>query len=263
LCAEELHESMLRWGTLNTLIGLYTAMLSPLGVLNRPDFAEICGRMAVLYGRLGDVRESRACYEQALGVFRERGDGYGEAVTLANQGELFRSMGEWEKARSNFERALVLNQQYGDEYLQSVLLHNLGLLFQATKDYTRALRCYVESLKIAHRFQGRDQSSSYNEGMILSNMGFLLYEQEHLPEAIALLSYSVQVRQSLHDPAVGVVIDFLHALEQKMGPAAFTRLRSSPAGRDQSSPSYNLGTHDLISRLLHGQAQGTAPTDTQ
>ena len=81
--------------------------------------------------------------------------------------------------------------------------------------------------------------------MILSNMGFLLYEQGYLPEAIALLSYAVQVRQSLHDPAVSAVIDFLSVLEQKMGPEAFARLRSSP------SVNYNLGTHDLLSRLLN------------
>jgi tetratricopeptide (TPR) repeat protein len=251
----------LRWGALNTLMGLYIAMLPPLGVLNRPDLAEVCGRLGILSTRLGDERTAHVSYEQALGIFREIGDSYGEAVTLANQGELFRSRGEWEKACTNFQRALIVNQQYGDEQPQSVLLHNLGLLYQATKEYATALRCYVESLKLAHRLQGQNPSSPYNEGMILTNMGFLLYEQGHLPEAIALLSYAVQLRQTLHDPAASTVIDFLHALEQKMGPEAFARLRSSTAGRnssrehDQSAPyNYNLGTHDLISRLL-GQAR--------
>ena len=242
LRAEGLHEDMLRWGALSTLIGLYTAMLPPVGVLSRHDFGEVCGQAGMLYARLGDATQSRAWYEQALAVFREVGDGYTEAVTLANEGELFRGMGDWEKARSNFEQALALSQRYGDASVQSVVLHNLGLLYQATKDYTRALRCYVESLKIAHRLPER-----YNEAMILSNMGFLLYEQAHLPEAIVLLSYAVQVRQSLHDPAVSAVLDFLHALEQKMGSEAFARLRSAAAG-------YNLGMHDLITQLLSSSA---------
>jgi len=244
LYAEGLHTRMLQWGALNTLIGLYTAMLPPLGVVSRHDFGEICGQLGLLYGRLGEGTQSRSCYEQALMVFREVGDRYAEAVTLANEGDFFRSVGEWEKARSNFEQALTLNSQYGDEHLQSVILPNLGLLYQATKDYATALRCYVESLKLAHRLKER-----YNEGMILSNMGFLLFEQGHLPEAIALLSYAVQLRQSLHDPTVSAVIDFLNVLEQKMGPEAFARLCAS------SSANYNLGTHDLISRLLSSDTQ--------
>ncbi len=257
LRAEGLYEHMLQWGAFNTLIGLYTAMLPPLGVVSRHDFGEMCGQLGVLYGRLGEDAQSQAYYEQALAVFREVGDGYAQAVTLANEGELFRGRGEWEKAQSIFEQALTLNSQYSDEHLQSVILHNLGLLYQARKDYATALRCYVESLKLAHGLpvpqtgfpQGVPLQERYNEGMILSNMGFLLFEQGHLPDAIALLSYAVQLRQSLHDPAVGAVIDFLHVLEQKMGSEAFARLRSSP------SANYNLGSHDLISRLLSSGPQ--------
>ena len=239
LSAEGLQESMVQWGALNTLIGLYAEMLSPLKVLNQHDFGEVSSQLGLLYSRLGDFLQSRAYFEQALEVQREIGDKYGEAITLANQGELFRNAGELQQARDNFLQALALNRQHQDAHLQSVVLHNLGLVHQAAKDYAQAFSCFSESLKLAHKLK-----DSYNEGMILSNIGILLYEQGRLAEAVALLSYAVRLRQSLQDLTVNVVIDFLKALEQKMGPEAFARLSQSPQAN------YNLGTHDLISRLV-------------
>ncbi len=220
LLAEGLHEGMMQWGGWNTLIRLYTAMIPPRGILTRRDEGQIYSHLGLLYGRLGDYARSRVHYEQALAIQRETGDHHGEAVTLANQGEIFRGQGEVQQARANFEQALLLNEQEGDSHLQSVLLHNLGLLSQNEKNYRQAFHYYVEALKLARRLQ-----EQFHQGMILTNMGMLLYEQGRATEALKLLFSALRLRQSLQDPGAGSVMLFLNTLEQKMGAEAFARLR--------------------------------------
>jgi Tfp pilus assembly protein PilF len=220
LLAEGLHESMMQWGTWNTLIRLYTAMIPPYGILSRRDEAQARSQLGLLYGRLGDFARSHASYNQALAMQRETGDRHGEAVTLANQGEIMRSEGEVDQARARFEQALLLNKQENDPNLESVLLHNLGLLSQNEKDYQQAFNYYVEALKLARSLQ--DQ---FKQGMILTNMGMLLYEQGRAAEALKLLFGALRFRQSSGDSGASGVVLFLNALEQKMGAEAFARLK--------------------------------------
>jgi tetratricopeptide (TPR) repeat protein len=220
LLAEGLSESMLQWGAWNTLIRLYTAMISPYGILTRRDEGQVCSQLGLLYGRLGDYARSHAYYVQALAIEREIGDRHGEAVTLANQGEILRGQGEVQQARANFEQALLLNKQEDDPHLEIVLLHNLGLLSQNEKDSRQAFHYYVEALRLARHLQ-----ESFNQGMILTNMGMLLYEQGRTAEALKLLFSALRLRQSIGDPGVGPFELFLNTLEQKMGAEAFARLR--------------------------------------
>ncbi len=96
----------------------------------------------------------------------------------------------------------------------------MGLLAQNEKEYQQAFQYYLQSLKLA---QNLDEP--YNQGMILTNMGMLFFEQGRLPELLALLQYAWQVRQKAQDPTVDVLARFLDAFEQKMGPEAFAQLR--------------------------------------
>lgn len=220
LSYEGLHESMMQWGAWNTLIRLYTAMVPPLGVVSRRDEGQIFSRLGLLYGRLGDYRQSRYYFERALVTQSEIGDRQGEAVTLANQGELLRSIGETQQARVNFEQALMLNGQEHNAHLESVVLHNLGLLCQGERKYQEALGYYQRSLKLAQNLQ-----EWANIGMILTNIGMLFYEQGRLQEALTLLFSALQVREAVEDRTVGSLILFLEMLEKKMGPEAFAQMR--------------------------------------
>ena len=217
---EGLDESMMHWGVWNTLIQLFTAMVPPLGVVTRSDEGQIFSHLGLLYGRLGDYQQSNFYYEQALATQRDIGDQHGEAVTLTNHGEVLRSMGQTQQAHLNFEQALLLNRQAYDAYLESVVLHNLGLLYQNEKNYQQALQYYQQSLKLAQSLQDRA-----NIGMILTNIGMLLFEQDRLQESLVLFFSALQLRQSIQDRTVGTLVLFLEALEQKMGPVEFARLR--------------------------------------
>ncbi len=211
-----LHECMVQWGAWSTLIGLYTAMLPPFGVLQRHDEALVTAHVAMLYGRVGGCQQSKTYFEQALKIHREIDDLRGEAATLTNQGELQRMSGEQEQAKKTLERALELNARRPDSNLRSILLHNLGLLAHQKKDYARASTYYVESLKLAC-----DLGQKQNTGLILTNLGMLLYEQHQLYEALALLLAASQLRYELADPTSAMLERFLEAIEQKVGTQAY------------------------------------------
>ncbi len=235
ILSEGIYESMAQWGAWNTLIGLYMTMIPPYGVLARQDEGLICNHLGLLYDRLGNRRLSLAYYERALTVQRQIHDEHGEAITLTNQGELFRGLFDWQQARINFEQARQLNRVLRDPLLESVLLHNLGILHHAVKDYQQALIYYQEALRFARALEER-----YNEGMILTNIGVLFYEQGYHAESLAVLFYTLQQRQSLQYATVSYIERFLTTLEDSMEPNAFAALRQ--ASRAIEEP--------VISRLM-------------
>ena len=216
LFEEGLHESMVQWGAWNTLIGLYTAMLPPVGVLLRRDEGLVSSHIAMLYGRLGEYKQSQSYFEQALTAQRQIADTAGEAMTLTNQGEILRMQGEYEQARTNFARALTLEKQRPSTQLRCILLHNLGLIAHYEKDYHQALQFYTEALQLASNLHKQQYA-----GMILTNLGMLLYEQQEHKEGLALLLASLRLRQESQDPGVPMLERFLVALKQKMGTEAY------------------------------------------
>ncbi|MBE3561058.1 MAG: tetratricopeptide repeat protein, partial [Ktedonobacteraceae bacterium] len=222
LFEEGLHHSMIQWGAWNTLIGLYTALLPPLGVLLRRDEGVIAGQVGLLYGRMGERQQSQTYFERALAIQRQIDDTKGEITTLINQGELLRMYGDTEKARENFERALALNEQLTspDMYCKCILLHNLGLVHHSEKRQKEAFRCYIEALQLTKGERGEQ-----NVGMILTNLGILMYEQGVHREALAILLAAQQLRERRQDAGVSMLEHFLNVLEQGMGGEAYAKMR--------------------------------------
>lgn len=238
LFREGLHEAMVQWGAWNTLIGLYTTLLPPFGSIQRQDEALVSQHLATLYGRVGDTEQSQHYFQQALTAYRELGNHRGEAITLANQGELFRLNEQWEAARTNFEQVLLLNRQEQDPLLQCSTLHNLGLLYDRAKEFQSAQSYYLAALKLAYRLSqpGAQDSlkatASQYLGTIMTNLGILSYQQKRIVEGIALLLSALQLRQALHDPGIVSLERFLAAIEQNMGREAYQQA-SEEAHRNQ------------------------------
>lgn len=228
LFKEGLHESLVRLGVWRTLIALYTMLLPPLGVLTRRDEGLLASHLAMLYGRLGNVQQSQAYIEQALLIQHEVGDRHGEAVTLANVGELCRMRGEREQAHIYFEKAILLSRQQPDQQrqqeiqLQCIVLHNMGLLYYDAKDYEPALSCYLQALRLTYKMQ-----EQYDRGTILTNVGLLLYERGQQREGVAVLLAALQLRKIQLDPSVVPLERFFIALEQRLGPQAYASLYQS------------------------------------
>ncbi|GAC1428407.1 MAG: hypothetical protein PVS3B3_34740 [Ktedonobacteraceae bacterium] len=234
LFKEGLHESLVRWHAWYTLIALYTMLLPPLGVLSRRDEGLLSSHLAMVYGRVGNKQKNGEYLEQALNIQHETEDTLGEAVTLANQGELSRMGGEREQAHIHFEKALLLSRQQPDQQrqqviqLQCIILHNMGLLYYDAKDYGPALSCYLHALRLTYKLQ-----EQHDRGTILTNLGLLLYEQGQQLEGIAVLLAALQLRKSLLDPGVVLLERFFVALEQRIGSPAYASLYQSALGTQQ------------------------------
>lgn len=206
---EELYERMAQYGAWHTLVGFYTSVLPPQGLLTRYNSALVCNYLGFLYERMGNYPQSVSYYDEALAIQRSLTDTHGEAVTLTNQGELLRSRGENERALANFERAYMLNQQQPDPLIESVILHNLGILHHLEKHYELALNYYQDALE-----RMRDLEEQYEEGTLLVDIGMLLYELGRQPEAVSVLRYAIQLRKSLNDPTVSSLETLLAEVER-------------------------------------------------
>jgi tetratricopeptide (TPR) repeat protein len=219
LFRENLHETMVLWGAWNTLIGLYTAMLPPFGILRPVDEGLVASQVGMLYGRIGEYQQSKTYFDKAITLQREIGNKHGEAVSLTNQGELLRIHGDYNQARQNFEIALSLSAQPSNPQLKSVIYHNLGLLSQHGRDYKQASIYYTKALALAAQIEHQQYA-----GTILTNLGMLLYEEHHYQEALSILFSALQIRQGLQDPTTSLLERFLVAVEQKMGSEKYKQL---------------------------------------
>ncbi|HCI78741.1 MAG TPA: hypothetical protein DHW02_03535 [Ktedonobacter sp.] len=224
LFAEGLHQSLPRWGAWRTLAGLYVALISPSGMIQRRDEGLVTSLLATLYGQLGDYSQSQNYFDRALAIQHEVKDVRGEAVTLANRGELCRMHGETAQAQQYFEQAIALGKSQNvsnrqDIHLRSIVLHNMGLLYHIEKEYATAFNCYIHALRLTYQLQ-----EQYDKGTILTNLGLLLYEQGRHRESFAVLLAALHLRQSLQDSGTTLLARFLFGVEQKMGAEAYKHL---------------------------------------
>ncbi len=222
LFREGLYESMVQWGAWDTLIGLYMSILPPAGVLTRRDEGLAYNHLGLIYGRLGDHRRSYTYYEMALALQRKIGDTHGEATSLTNEGELFRTKGEIALARANFEQVLRLNNTLQDPLIAIVVQHNLALLYHAEKNYAQAIRCYQDALLLAEYAH-----EDHKKGTIFTNIGCLLFEQGYQAESLAIMLYVLKSRSRLQFYTIDFIQSFMETLEHNLGLKAFARLRQT------------------------------------
>jgi tetratricopeptide (TPR) repeat protein len=224
LFSEGLHQMLPRCGAHTVLIGLYTALVPPLGMVQRRDEGLMCSHLATLHGWIGDYEQSERYFARALAVQHEVGDTRGMASSLTNRGELCRLQMDTVQAQACFEQAIALNTKQKspkrqDVHLRSVVLHNMGLLYHQEKDYDAASHCYIHALRLSYQLQ-----EQYDKGTILTNLGLLLYEQGRLRDALSVLLAALRLRQTLQDGGVTLLTRFLFGIEQKMGTETYTHL---------------------------------------
>jgi tetratricopeptide (TPR) repeat protein len=106
--------------------------------------------------RRGNTERAVAHYEESLALFRELGQGWGSAYTLANLGVA--TLGHWD-----LDRALALNEEslstykeLGDKSGMALVLTNLGDVAWERSEEDRATALYNEALAL-HRELGNER----------------------------------------------------------------------------------------------------------
>ncbi|MFY9558658.1 MAG: CHAT domain-containing protein [Terriglobales bacterium] len=111
-------------------------------------------------------------FEQALALFREKGDRRGEAISLGQIGNCYERLGDYPRALEYLRRGLAMKQELGDRLEEGKTLSNLGLVFWDMGDYTKAIDHLTRGLQIA-----RETGDKRLEGTALNNLGLVYDEQ--------------------------------------------------------------------------------------
>jgi tetratricopeptide (TPR) repeat protein len=93
LLREGLYESMSSWGAWDTLIGLYTNMLPPVGVLTRRDEGLVYNHLGLLYYAEKKYAQALRCYQDALQLAMQTQEEQQKSAILTNIGVLLFEQG--------------------------------------------------------------------------------------------------------------------------------------------------------------------------
>ncbi len=116
-----------------------------------------------------DSRRSLDLYQDALRLFRERGDRAAEAKTLYKIGWIYRDVfGEMQKSLENFDQSLAASRDVGDRKGEFQALHFIGATYSYQGDYQKAIDYKTEALKIA-----RETEDAPALGYTFHELGFI------------------------------------------------------------------------------------------
>jgi CHAT domain-containing protein/predicted negative regulator of RcsB-dependent stress response len=130
----------------------------------RKGEASSLNNIGEVYRSLGEMQKALEKYNEALPIRRVEGDRSGEAQTLINIGVAYRHLGERRKALDKFNEALPIFQAVGDRGGEAETLNNIGIVFWYSGETQKALDKFNEAQPLFQAAGDRD-----GEAAILSN----------------------------------------------------------------------------------------------
>ena len=142
---------------------------------------------AGIYHQLGRVAQEQRHwaqaeqhYRQALALFVEFGDRYGQASTYHQLGMVAQAQRQWAQAEQHYRQALALKVEVGDRYEQAGTYHQLGYVAQEQRQWAQAEAHYRQALALFVEFGDRyEQAKTYHQ------LGRVAQEQRHWAQAEA------------------------------------------------------------------------------
>lgn len=156
-----------------------------------------------IYLNRGEIGQALELIERAVELSREVGQPSSQAVALYNLARVQRWRGEMEKALGSFEQSLEINHRLRSQYevrsLGAVgsMYHDLGDLDQARLYFERA------------RALGQSRGQKNDEARALNNIGWILYRQGRLEEALDSSTRALTISRALPEEEL-LVASVLH-----------------------------------------------------
>ncbi len=166
-----------------------TAILQRDGAQERtPLRANLLNGAGILAWTQGHYATSRACYEEALSIHRERGDRHGIAIALGNLGIVAFEQGDYESARAYQMESLKLDQETGDKRGMAASLNSLGIIAKAQGHYEEARDYHTRSLALRQEMgdPGGIAASLTNLADVTLAQGDLAAARDHCEQALRL-----------------------------------------------------------------------------
>ena len=133
---------------------------------DRRSEAAAVGDLGIAYRASGQYADAIEQYQQALNIYRELDDPYGERRILGNLGIVYAQIGQYERALDYLQQSLEIAQALKNKQGEKIVLRNLGAVSADQGDYESAASYYQRSLFIAQTLNEKASETS-----LLCNIG--------------------------------------------------------------------------------------------
>jgi len=118
---------------------------------DREGIGRVTNDLGTTRKALGDREGARRAFEESLAIARERGEPRAIAPVLNNLGALAWALDENDRARALLDEALALERTLGNERSYAIALRNRALIRSGPEDAARAVLLLDEAIAIARR----------------------------------------------------------------------------------------------------------------
>lgn len=130
----------------------------------------------------------------ALEIYRNIGDGEGEAVSLANLGVSHLSLSSYREASEFLKEALDVFVDLGDYRSEANVINTLGIVYLRLGDRDRTVKAHQQALEIAIEFDDRNA-----EANAIGSLGMAYYSLGSYQEASDFLQRHLSLTREIED----------------------------------------------------------------
>ena len=156
--------------------------------------ADVLERTGHALTTIGDYERAVAAYENALQLFRDRGERTGEAAVHVGIGSVYSRRGDFATALNHFEQARKVFTELNNLPLLASTLNHIGGASCAKGDWAKAAEAYSEALNLA-----RQNGNRAEEAVTLNNQAGIFWGTRRFAEAIALYERALEIRREIGD----------------------------------------------------------------
>ncbi|MEJ6483807.1 tetratricopeptide repeat protein [Nostoc punctiforme UO1] len=150
--------------------------------------------LGIAYSSLGQYAKAIEFYQQSLVISHDIGDRNGESNSLMGLGIAYKSLGQYAKAIEFYQQSLAIKRDIGDRNGESKSLNNLGNAYSPLGQYAKAIEFYQQSLVIF-----RDIGDRNGESSSLNNLGSAYSFLGQYAKAIQFYQQSLVISRDIGD----------------------------------------------------------------
>jgi CHAT domain-containing protein/uncharacterized protein HemY len=133
-------------------------------------------------------------YEQALAVHREVKDRVGEGAALRSLGIANGNLGRYEKAAEYLEQAVAISREVKDRAFEGITVKNLGGIYYRLSRYEKAIEYLEQAVAILREVKNRA-----DEGAALNTLGIAHYGLSRYEKAIEYHEQALAIAREVKD----------------------------------------------------------------
>jgi len=156
--------------------------------------ANCLNNLGSAYSSLGQYQQAIDYQQQSLAIGREIGDHQGEAYSLGNLGSAYSSLGQYQQAIDYQQQSLAIKREIGDRQGEANSLNNLGNVYRSLGQYRQAIDYHQQSLAIKREIGDR-QGEAYS----LNNLGIAYSSLGQYRQAIDYHQQSLAITREIGD----------------------------------------------------------------